>query len=473
MKAPLLLIFLAAVILAVAVLPAVSAADTGYMSVFSGYVNNGDIKSVSGSTIIFGIPANATSVRVEVQNPAYTTQNVTISQGNSFTTSDWLVISVVTLDGGAHKSYIDISKPVTTASPTPTGTKIYCDTPGQLALAGDTVTFPVVIQNYDDDRTYTLSASGESGWAATFRYNNRDIYQIFVPEGQTRTVDLAVKTAYTSTIGTKTVTASVDSSTISLAIQITSVNSSVEMSAKVSTVIASIGSSADFDLTLQNEQAQDNDYRLSVTGLPDGWYYRYKESGQSTSEMAEVIVPAGSTKSLVLQIVPLLSATEGDYPFTAVVTTPDGVNITKDLTVRLKGSVSMSVASDQLAYDAKPGETLSFKVYVTNDGKGEALSNVYADVSAPSGWTVSSEPESITSIKAGETQAFTVTVVPPGNIVASDYSVEVTVKSDQQESAQTYRITITTSSFVPYIAVALVLAVIAGLGIIYRKYGRR
>ncbi|OPY28877.1 MAG: NPCBM-associated, NEW3 domain of alpha-galactosidase [Methanocella sp. PtaU1.Bin125] len=473
MKASPLFIFLAAALVATAVLPGISTADTGYTSVFSGYVSDGDIRSVSGSTIIFGIPANGSSVRVVVQHPAYTTQNVTISQGNSFTTSDWLVVSVVTLDGAAQKAYIDISKPVTTATPTPTGTKIYCDTPGQLALAGDMVIFPVVIQNYDGDRTYTLSASAEAGWTTTYQYNNRDIYQIFVPAGQSRTVNLLVKTAYASAIGTKAVTASADGYSIGLSVQITSVNSSVAMSARVSTVIASIGSSASFDLTLENLQSQDNDYRLSVTGLPEGWYYRYRESGQSTGEMAEVIVPAGTTKSLVLQIVPLLSATEGDYTFTAVVTTPDGVNMTKGLTVRLKGSVSMSVASDRLAYDAKPGEALSYKVYVTNNGKGEALTGVYADVSAPSGWTVSAEPESITSIKAGETQVFTVTVVPPGNIVASDYSVEVTIKSDQQESSQAYRITITTGSYVPYIAVALVLAVVAGLGIIYRKYGRR
>ncbi|MGA9141164.1 MAG: NEW3 domain-containing protein [Methanocella sp.] len=468
-----LLFFLAAALVAAILLPAVSTADTGYTSAFSGYVNSGDIKSVNGCNIVFTINPNSSAINLQIQSYDHSAENYTMGQGDAFYYWDELLITIVQVDSNASKAYVDISKPAATATATPTGTKVYCDTPGQLALGGDTVIFPIVIQNYDGDHTYTLSASADAGWSTKYQYNNKDIYEIFVPQGQSRTVNLVVETAYTSGIGTKSITAKVDSNSLGLSARITSVNSSADVSAKVGTVIASIGSSASFDLNLQNLQAQDNDYKLSVTGLPDGWYYRYKESAQGTSEMAEAIVPAGSTKSIVLEVVPLLSATEGDYPFTAIVATPDGVNITKDLTVRLKGSVSMSVASDQLAYDAKPGETLSYKVYVTNDGKGEALTDVYAEVSAPTGWTVSSEPTSITSIKAGETQAFTISVVPPANIVASDYSVEVNIKSDQQQSSQTYRITITTSSLIPYIGGGVVLLVVGGLLFVYRKYGRR
>jgi uncharacterized membrane protein len=164
----------------------------------------------------------------------------------------------------------------------------------------------------------------------------------------------------------------------------------------------------------------------------------------------------------------------GDYSFTALVTTSDGINITKDLTLKLKGSVSMSVTTDQLAYSTSPGKSFDIRVYVTNNGQGGSLTNVYPDVQAPSGWTVNTTPATVNSIKPGETQVYTVSIVPPANIVANVYAVNIAVKSDQSTStASNYQITITTSSIVPYLGGAIVLAVIGGLVLIYRKYGRR
>ena len=133
----------------------------------------------------------------------------------------------------------------------------------------------------------------------------------------------------------------------------------------------------------------------------------------------------------------------------------------------------MAVSGEKQAYDAKPGQTLNINVYVTNDGKGAALTNVYPDVSAPSGWIVSTSPSRVNSLKAGESQMFTVNVQPPANIVASDYDLTVAVKSDQDQGSSSFRITITTDSIVPYIGGGIVLVVIVGLVLMFRKYGRR
>ena len=133
----------------------------------------------------------------------------------------------------------------------------------------------------------------------------------------------------------------------------------------------------------------------------------------------------------------------------------------------------MTAASDTYSYDAQPGKAFTIPVYVTNSGKGQALTDVQLSVSAPSGWTVTTSPDQYASIKAGETQAFTVSVVPPANIVAGDYEVDVDVVSDQQSTTKTYRITVQTSSIIPYIGGAIVLLIVGGLVFMYRKYGRR
>lgn len=470
-----LLLFLLAAVAVAAVLPAISTADSGYTSVFSNWVSNGTIQTVNGCSIIFNIYPNATSVHIEVQGLAGT-EDITVGTGNPYYYSNLLLINVVSIDSNRSQAYVDIEKPVTspTATPTPTGTKIYCDTPGQLALAGDTVTFPIIIQNYDADRTYTLSASNDAGWTTGFQYNGKNIYEIFVPQGQSKTVSLVVKTTYATAVGEKHLTARADSNSISLGVSITSTNNSVEVSVPLDSVIASLGGNIYYDVSLQNLQPENIDYKLSVTGLPEGWYFRYVSARGSADEMAEAIVPASGTRNIVLQIVPPLSAQVGDYSFTAVVTTPDGVEITEDLTLKLKGSVSMSVTTDQLAYSTSPGQSFDIRVYVTNNGQGGSLTNVYPNVEAPSGWTVNVTPTTVNSIKPGETQIYTVSVLPPANIVPNVYAVNIAVKSDQSTSATSnYQITITTSSIIPYLGGALVLAVIGGLVLMYRKYGRR
>jgi uncharacterized membrane protein len=274
-------------------------------------------------------------------------------------------------------------------------------------------------------------------------------------------------------VGERKVWGYVDNTRFEVYVDITSANQSADVSYKVTSRIAYIGDKVTYDLHIKNVQAKENLYTLAVTGLPDNWYYRFKESTASTEEIAEAIIPASSQKDLVLEIVPPYSVSTGNYNFTAVVTTPEGVAIRKELTLTLKSGIGMSVDSNKLAYDAKPGEAFNIVVYVRNTGQGSALTNVYLDTTAPEGWLIQVTPNRTNSIKAGESQAFTMSVQPPGNIVASDYEVNVKVKSDQAEKEKDYRISIKTDSIIPYLGGGIIIVVVVGLILIYRKYGRR
>ncbi|WP_174591814.1 COG1470 family protein [Methanocella conradii] len=442
-----------------------------YSSAYNGWVESGKTITAGNCFVTFSISNGSPTAHVTVQSPDYPTEERNIPQGNSYYYYDALRIYVANVTGS--QALVDISRAISSGSSS-AGTKVWCDTPGLNALAGDEVAFPITIQNNNGyDVTYDLSASSDTWWSAGYLYNGKDVYKVYVPASQSRVVTLAVQTPYTASIGEKTITANIGSSSLDLHVYITSVNQSVEFSAKVNSIIASIGDKIYYDVTLNNLQSKENNYGLSVAGLPDNWYYRYVETRGSTSELAEAVVPAESAKSLVLEIVPPYSVSEGTYNFTAVVTTPDNVTISKDLTLRLKASSSMTMTSDKLAYTASPGQTFEINVYVTNSGTGSALTNVYPQISAPSGWVVSSSPGTVNSIKAGETQKFVISVQPPGNIVASDYEVTVTMTSDQAQKSSDYRITITTSSYVPYVGGGIIIAVLVGLVFLYKKYGRR
>lgn len=444
-------------------------ADNGYQSVFSDWVTDGQTVHAGDCYLTFGISNGSNSIYLNITSPGGSARQVNIPKGNTYYYSDSLRIYVV--DVGGIKALVDVSKP---GGSTSSGTKVYCDTPGQTALGGDVVSFPVVIQNNDpSDHIYSLSSFSDVSWKTWFDYGGKGIYKINVPSQQSRTVNLMVQTWGNTPVGEKKVVAYVDDSRLEVFVDITSANQSADVSAKVSSKIASIGDKITYDIHIKNLKSSENVYKLAVTGLPDNWYYRFKEDAASTEEMAEVVIPSSSEKDLILEIVPPYSVTVGDYNFTAIVTTPENVAIKKGLTLTLKSGTGMSVTSSKLAYTAKPGENFDIVVYVANTGQGSALTNVYPDATAPQGWMIQVSPNRTNSIKAGDTQAFTITVQPPGNIVASDYEVKVNVKSDQAQKEMDYRITIQTESYVPFIGVGIIVLVVAGLFLVYRKYGRR
>ncbi|HMK46551.1 MAG TPA: NEW3 domain-containing protein [Methanocella sp.] len=480
MKLKFFLLALLALCAAAAAIPVAAGAETSYVSVYAGWVN-GDNMSPQNSLGVYvtpGFPNDSLAANVthlHIQSSYYSGGYATLGVGDSYDYYDAARITVMGVRDyyGVPQAYIDVSQPVNTSGSN--GTNIYCDTPGVVAKAGDIVSFSLTIQNDDTtDRTYTLRASSPTDWNTTFQYQGKNIYQLYVPKGQSKTVSLLVDTPYTATLGEKTFTAYADSYNLNLHVDVDSVNQSVSVSTPTGdSVIASIGSKAYYDITLNNLQDQENVYQLSVTGLPANWYYMYLDSKTSTNALAEEVVSASTSKNMALEIIPAASATAGDYNFTMDITT-NGVTVSKNLTLKLNGGAAISAQYDKLSYDAKPGTAFNIKVYVTNSGKGAALTNVYPSVEAPSGWTVSSSPETANTIQAGNMQVFTVSVLPPANIQASDYDVKVTVKSDQANSdVLDYRINVTTDSYVMYIAVGIVLVVIAGLVIVFRKYGRR
>ncbi|WP_424358220.1 NEW3 domain-containing protein [Methanocella sp. MCL-LM] len=464
----------------VAMAPAADA-KTSYVSVYSGWISDGSTtpQNSLGVYVTPTFPNNSIAFNVtslHIKSSYYSGNNALLAEGDSYDYYDAARITVLDtrVYDGIPQAYIDISE-ITTVNRTE-GTMMYSDTPGLVAKAGDTVSFSIVIQNNDNvDHTYSLATSSSADWHTAFKYQNKEIYQIYVPATQSKTVALEVDTPYTASLGEQKFTVYADSYAINLRVDVTSVNESVAVSTPGgSSVIASLGNKAYYDFTLENLQNEQNGYKLSVTGLPENWYYMYLDSRSSTSEMAEAIVAGSASKNLVLAIVPSNSAGIGEYNFTAVITTPDGVEVTKDLTLKLKGGASLSTSYDKLSYTSKPGQSFTINVYATNNGQGSALTNVYPSVEAPTGWTVSTSPESVSSIKAGEMQVFKVTVQPPANIVASDYDVKVTVKSDQANSGTLdYRIAITTDSYIPYLAGGIIVVVLAGIVLVFRKYGRR
>ncbi len=84
-----------------------------------------------------------------------------------------------------------------------------------------------------------------------------------------------VQTAYDSPIGAQTVTVSTGDASLGLSVDVTSINQSANVNVPISSMIANVGDKVYYDISIQNLQSQQNDYKLTVTGLAQNWYYQY------------------------------------------------------------------------------------------------------------------------------------------------------------------------------------------------------
>ena len=245
-----------------------------------------------------------------------------------------------------------------------------------------------------------------------------------------------------------------------------------DVSVKSPSKTVMVGKNPVYEFEIKNVGKCDDTYRLILQGLPDKWYSRYKESAAGTEEISEIFVKSGDAKMLYLEFVPPYNVETGEYNFTSIVESPTKP-YEQNLTLKMRGSYDMRVYSSRYKYEVNKGDTVSFDVSVSNRGSGGSLTNISVEVSAPEGWSADVTPKSVASLKPGDGRIFTIKVVPPADIVASDYKLNVKVKSDQTEEEDEFIIELKEQSNIAIYGVVILVAVIFGLWYMFRKYGRR
>lgn len=245
-----------------------------------------------------------------------------------------------------------------------------------------------------------------------------------------------------------------------------------DVSVKSPSKTVMVGKNPAYEFEIKNVGKCDDTYRLIFQGLPDRWYARYKESAAGTEEIAAIFIKSGDAKTLYLEFVPPYNVETGEYDFTSIVESSTR-SYERNLTLKMRGSYDMRVYSSRYRYEVNKGDTVSFDVSVSNRGSGGSLTNISVGVSASEGWSADVTPKSVASLKPGDRRTFTIKVVPPADIVASDYKLSVKVESEQVEKEDEFIIELKEQSNIAIYGVVILVAVIFGLWYMFRKYGRR
>ncbi|MCL2492860.1 MAG: NEW3 domain-containing protein, partial [Clostridiales bacterium] len=110
---------------------------------------------------------------------------------------------------------------------------------------------------------------------------------------------------------------------------------------------------------------------------------------------------------------------------------------------------------------------------LTNTGSVD-LTNVALTSTLPTtGWAVRFDKAKIDSLAAGATADVIAYIQPDGQAVTGDYPATITAKAGDTTTDLDLRVAVQTSTLWGVVAVVIIVVLVGGLYLVFRKFGRR
>ncbi len=365
------------------------------------------------------------------------------------------------------------------------GIDMSTDYPGITVKAGETVSFPLDFVSLDGE-AYDVALSAVSvpdGWSGYFRGNNKDITKVHVRAADGNADDEGVDAQFSLSVpaeaeeGTYELELEADageggSDTLDLEVTVSQEESGQSaFTSEYPQQQGMSGTSFSFETTIVNNRSTNQTYSLSAE-IPSGWRVTFVPSGESAN-VASLSVDAGGSQGLTVGVVPPENVEKGEYTIPcAAVSANDTLSL--DLTVEITGTydLALSTPDGRLSFDAYENKESSVTLSVTNNGNVD-LTNLNLTSSAPTDWEVSFSESSIDVLEAGATKEVTAYVKPCENAVTGDYVTSISISNSETSASADFRVSVKTSTTWGIAAIAVIVVLICGLAVIFKRYGRR
>lgn len=358
------------------------------------------------------------------------------------------------------------------------GLDMSTDYPGISAKPGETVNFGL---DFSANEACDASLSVESmpdGWSGYFRGSESQISRVHVGSGSEEDLatfsltlpDEAEEGVYTVKLKANAGDGKADTLELEVTVKQQGTGQS-NFSAEYPEQEGASGTSFSFDATIINGRGVEQSYSLSAEA-PKGWQVSFTPSGES-SQVASMTVDAGSSSGLTVDITPPETITEGEYTIACTAVSANDT-LKAELKVKITGSydVELTTPSGNLSLDAYANSEKSLTLSVKNNGNVE-LKNLNLTSSAPSDWEVRFEESTIESLAAGETKEVTAYIKPNSDAITGDYVTTIKVSNEETSSEAEFRVSVKTRTSWGIFAIAIIVALLIGLGYVLKKYGRR
>lgn len=237
------------------------------------------------------------------------------------------------------------------------------------------------------------------------------------------------------------------------------------------------GDSFDFDVNLKWLGSEARTFDLAIIDVPPKWTASIVAGAYEREIPAIGLEPEMKyPEKITVKFAPFLGELPepGKYTITLVASSGD----IKE-TIELKTVVTtlyrfaFYTATERLSAEITAGEENHLSLIVFNTG--QAVIDEIAFVSSkPAGWSIKFNPDEVESLEPGLAREVDVVIKPPRKTIAGDYAITMsTISSGMAVRRIELRLTVLTPTIWGWVAILIVLAVIAGLGVMFRRLGRR
>lgn len=363
------------------------------------------------------------------------------------------------------------------------GLNMSTDYPGISLKPGDTTTFDLYLTNTEETELDVALSTAQmpEGWEGYFRGDGSQVSKVHVSANQEK--EDSPELSYSLSVpeeaeegvydvALKADAGSGNSYTLNLEIEITLEEAGAgNFTAEYPEQQGATGTSFSFDTTLVNNGLTNQSYSLSANA-PEGWQVTFKPSGESTA-VASLSVDAGSSQGITVSVVPAENVEKGDYTINCTaVSANETLNLDLKVTITGTYGVALSTPTGNLSLSAYANEEAQVTLSIQNTGNVD-LENLQLTSSASTDWNVRFDETTIDLLEAGATKEITAYIQPSEEAIIGDYLTEVIISNDYASSVMDLRVSVQNHTTWGFVAVAIIVILCAGLGLIIRKYGRR
>jgi len=321
------------------------------------------------------------------------------------------------------------------------------------------------------------------GWRCQIKGYGKPITGIFIASGDERTLTFTAdpegegKKPAPGEYKFKVKASSLDGALTSetgLAVTVASkaqVGEEIELTTSYPMLSGPTDSKFEFSLDVNNKTDEDKLFNLSAK-VPEDWEVSFKPAYEQ-KQISSIQIKGSQSKSVNLELTPSRKAEAGEYPIRVTVKTNTS-QAQVDLVVKLTGTYEIKTGTPTglLSLTTQTGKPANMSIYVRNEGS--AIQREIGFMSfKPESWKVEFKPEKVLELKPGELKQIEVIITPAEQALVGDYSVAVNAQGEKANSNVEFRVTVKASATWGWIGIAIIILVIAGLGVTFRRLGRR
>ncbi len=374
-----------------------------------------------------------------------------------------------------------LAVPAAFAADTPKDVKglyLLTDYPAVSVRPGTTTTVALRLQNYGlSPERYQLSVTDvPPGWTATLLGGGQPVAAAMPATDSNVGLQLRLDVPANVAMGTHTLTVKAEGqgSNVSLPIAVTLAK---ELPAKLKvepTLPALRGNpktSFDYQLSIKNDSGRNLTVSFAADA-PKNFEANFTEN-YGTQQLSSIPVDAGASKDIKLHVRPPSIADAGRYPVTVTVSAEDAT-AKANLTLEIVGQPQLTIASrdGRVSASAEAGVQSTIPIVVTNTGSAPADS-VELAATAPTGWKITFEPNTIERIAPGKDAEVQAQITPTAKSLAGDYMANIRATSRGEAANTQFRVAVTTSTVWGMAGAGIIgVALLVMVGAVLR-FGRR